>query len=34
MAFRRVPLKEDAPQNPVNPYGYTKLVVERMLQDA
>jgi UDP-arabinose 4-epimerase len=30
----RLPLKEDAAQNPVNPYGYTKLVVERMLNDA
>jgi UDP-arabinose 4-epimerase len=29
-----MPLTEDAPQNPVNPYGYTKLVVERMLRDA
>jgi UDP-arabinose 4-epimerase len=29
-----LPLKEDAAQNPVNPYGYTKLVVERMLKDA
>jgi UDP-glucose-4-epimerase GalE len=30
----RLPLKEDAAQNPVNPYGYTKLVIERMLKDA
>jgi UDP-arabinose 4-epimerase len=30
----RLPLTEDAAQNPVNPYGYTKLVVERMLKDA
>jgi UDP-arabinose 4-epimerase len=29
----RLPLKEDAPQNPVNPYGYTKLVVERLLKE-
>jgi UDP-arabinose 4-epimerase len=29
-----LPLTEDAAQNPVNPYGYTKLVVERMLKDA
>jgi UDP-arabinose 4-epimerase len=29
----RLPLREDAPQNPVNPYGYTKLVVERMLEE-
>jgi UDP-glucose 4-epimerase len=30
----RLPLKEDDAQNPMNPYGYTKLVVERMLKDA
>jgi UDP-arabinose 4-epimerase len=30
----RLPLTEDAAQNPVNPYGYTKLVVERMLKEA
>jgi UDP-arabinose 4-epimerase len=29
-----LPLKEDAAQNPVNPYGYTKLVVERLLKEA
>jgi UDP-arabinose 4-epimerase len=29
-----LPLMEDAAQNPVNPYGYSKLVVERMLKDA
>ena len=28
-----VPIAEDQPQNPVNPYGFTKLVVERMLAD-
>jgi UDP-arabinose 4-epimerase len=28
-----VPLKEDDPQNPINPYGYSKLVVKRMLND-
>lgn len=28
-----VPLTEDHPQNPINPYGYTKLVVERILAD-
>lgn len=27
------PITEDTPQSPVNPYGYTKLVVERMLAD-
>ncbi len=30
----RLPITEDAAQNPANPYGYTKLVVERMLKDA
>jgi UDP-arabinose 4-epimerase len=30
----RLPLTEDAAQNPVNPYGYSKLVVERMLKEA
>jgi UDP-arabinose 4-epimerase len=30
----RVPLTEADPQQPINPYGYTKLVVERMLRDA
>jgi UDP-arabinose 4-epimerase len=30
----RLPLTEDHAQQPVNPYGYTKLVVERMLRDA
>src|SRR5262249_23726648 len=30
----RLPLTEDASQNPVNPYGYTKLGVERMLKDS
>jgi len=29
-----LPLTEGAPQDPINPYGYTKLVVERMLRDA
>src|SRR5260370_6930940 len=28
-----IPVKEDDPQAPVNPYGYTKLVVERMLKE-
>jgi UDP-arabinose 4-epimerase len=30
----RLPLTEESPQQPVNPYGYTKLVVERLLKDA
>jgi UDP-glucose-4-epimerase GalE len=30
----RLPLTENEAQQPVNPYGYTKLVVERMLRDA
>jgi UDP-arabinose 4-epimerase len=30
----RLPLTENDPQRPINPYGYTKLVVERMLRDA
>jgi UDP-arabinose 4-epimerase len=30
----RLPITEATAQNPVNPYGYTKLVVERMLKDA
>jgi len=29
-----IPMTEDHPQRPINPYGATKLVVERMLQDA
>jgi UDP-arabinose 4-epimerase len=28
---QRVPISEDHPQNPVNPYGETKLTVEKML---
>ncbi len=28
-----VPIKEEQPQNPINPYGMTKLMVERILQD-
>jgi UDP-arabinose 4-epimerase len=30
----RLPLTEGSAQQPVNPYGYTKLVVERLLKDA
>jgi len=29
----RVPISEDHPQRPINPYGQSKLVVERMLVD-
>jgi UDP-glucose-4-epimerase GalE len=29
----RLPIPEEHPQRPVNPYGFTKLVVERMLAD-
>jgi len=27
------PISEDHPQRPVNPYGFSKLIVERMLAD-
>jgi UDP-glucose-4-epimerase GalE len=29
----RVPISEDHPQRPINPYGYSKLFVEKMLAD-
>ncbi len=29
----RLPISEDTPQNPINPYGASKLMVERMLED-
>lgn len=29
----RLPITEDMPQKPINPYGATKLMVERILQD-
>lgn len=29
----RVPIREDCPQVPINPYGASKLIVERMLAD-
>ncbi len=29
-----IPISEDHPQRPINPYGHSKLFVERMLQDA
>lgn len=29
----KVPIDEDEPQRPINPYGFTKLVVERALAD-
>jgi UDP-glucose 4-epimerase len=28
-----VPISEEHPQNPINPYGETKLIIERMLRD-
>ncbi len=28
-----VPIPEDHPQNPINPYGMTKLMIEKVLQD-
>lgn len=30
---QKIPLTEDHPQNPINPYGWTKLMVERILKD-
>ena len=30
---KQVPIPEDHPQNPINPYGTTKLMVERILAD-
>ncbi|OED30503.1 UDP-glucose 4-epimerase GalE [Methanosphaera sp. WGK6] len=30
---QKIPLVEDHPQNPINPYGWTKLMVERILKD-
>lgn len=29
----RVPITEDMPQNPINPYGRTKLMMEKILED-
>lgn len=29
----RIPISESAPQNPINPYGFTKMVCERMMDD-
>lgn len=28
-----IPIREQHPQNPINPYGFSKLIVERMLTD-
>ena len=30
---QQIPITETHPQNPINPYGLTKLTIERMLQD-
>ena len=30
---QQIPITETHPQNPINPYGFTKLTVERMIQD-
>ena len=30
---QKMPLTEDHPQNPINPYGQSKLMVEKMLRD-
>lgn len=32
-APKKIPMKEDHPQHPVNPYGTTKFMIEKMLQD-
>lgn len=32
-APQRIPITEDEPQQPINPYGFTKLVIERALAD-
>lgn len=29
----RLPIREDAPQQPINPYGASKAIIERMLKD-
>ncbi|MBM4350128.1 MAG: UDP-glucose 4-epimerase GalE [Deltaproteobacteria bacterium] len=29
----KIPIPEDHPQNPINPYGWTKLLVEQVLKD-
>lgn len=29
----QVPISESTPRNPVNPYGFTKMVIERILED-
>ena len=34
MAIRRGPVKEDAPTQPISPYGWSKLMTETMLRDS
>lgn len=29
----KIPITEDMPQNPINPYGFTKLVIEQLFKD-
>ncbi len=29
----KIPIKEDSPQNPINPYGASKLMIERIAKD-
>lgn len=29
----RIPIDETHPQNPINPYGFSKLVIEKIMDD-